>query len=193
MHLYYDENNIGMPEHTYGMEYITRPKKIEIFYEDVIMAMCFFSVPILPELSSERFSHVLIDRKYRWFVKTNPAKRWNELSNEEKICGGVNAQAPKFREEQFQSLNSHIEDHIGVARDSKFRPMGEMGFMPFTRTLEQWKRADPDKRTDWDAYISSSNAKLGCTSRIKIHIKENKTIRLPFKTYDNSGTISKAM
>lgn len=193
MHLYTRMNTIGIPNNAFIMEYIARPKKIEMFYEDVIMAMCFFSVPILPELSSERFSHTLIDRGYRHFVKNNPFKKWHELSAEEKKCGGVNAQNPKFREEQFQALNSHIEDNIGVARDGTYRPIGDMGFMPFTRTLHQWKKADPDKRTDWDAYISSSSAILGCQSRIKAQIDTPKPIAVPFKMYDNSGLISKAM
>lgn len=193
MHLCTRLNTLGFPNDNFIMEYIARPKKIEIFYEDVILAMCFFSIPILPELSSERFSHTLIERGYRWFVKNNPYKKWHELSAEERKCGGVNAQNSKFREEQFQALNSHIEDHVGVARDSKHRPMGEMGFMPFTRTLQQWKKADPDKRTDWDAYISSSNAKIGCLAPVKAKIDKPKPIKLPFKQYDNSGTISKAI
>lgn len=193
MHLYTRMNTLGLPNNTFIMEYIARPKKIEMFFEDVIMAMHFFSVPILPELSSERFSHFLIERGYRHFVKNNPFKKWNELSPEERKCGGINAQNAKFREEQYQALNSHIEDYIGVAREKQNRPIGEMGYMPFTRTLEQWKRANPDKRTDWDAYISSSLAILGCQSRVKIEIEERKPIKVPFKQFDNTGSISKAI
>lgn len=193
MHLYTRMNTLGFPNNAIIMEYIARPKKIEMFFEDVVMAMHFFSVPILPELSSERFSHFLIERGYRHFVKNNPYKRWNELSPEERKCGGINAQSAKIREEQFQVLNSHIEDNIGVAREKHNRPLGEMGFMPFTRTLQQWKKADPDKRTDWDAYISSSLAMIGCQSRVVAKIDKPKPIRLPFKRYDNTGSISKAI
>lgn len=193
MHLYTRNNVLDIPNNTFIMEYIARPKKIEIFYEDVIMAMHFFSVPILPELSSERFSHTLIERGYRWYVKNNPYKKWKDLSPEERKCGGVNAQNAKFREEQFQVLNSYIEDHIGVARDNNHRPLGDMGYMPFTRTLQQWKMADPDKRTDFDAYISSSNAIIGCIAPIKPKIDKPKPIKIPFKKYDNTGVISKAI
>lgn len=193
MHLYTRMNTLGLPNNAFIMEYIDRPKKIEMFYEDVIMAMHFFSVPILPELSSERFSHFLIERGYRHYVKNNPFKPWNKLSPEEKKCGGINAQNVKFREEQFQALNSYIEDYIGVAREKENREIGDMGYLPFTRTLEQWKAADPDKRTDFDAYISSSLAILGCQSRIKIQIEEPKPIKIPFRQYDNSGLISKAV
>lgn len=193
MHLYTRMNTLGLPNHAFIMEYIARPKKIEIFYEDVILAMNFFSVPILPELSSERFSHTLIERGYRWFVKNNPYKKWKELSPEERKCGGVNAQNAKFREEQFQALNSHIEDHVGVARENRYRPLSDMGYMPFTRTLEQWKHANPDKRTDWDAYISSSNAIIGCQTPITLQIDKPEPIKVPFKRFDNSGAISKAV
>lgn len=193
MHLFTRMNTLGLPNNTFIMEYIDRPKKIEMFYEDVILAMHFFSVPILPELSSERFSHYLIERGYRHFVKNNPFKRWKELSHEEKKCGGVNAQNVKFREEQYQSLNSYIEDNIGVSREKINRPIGEMGYMPFTRTLEQWKESDPDKRTDYDAYISSSLAILGCQSRFIKKIEESKPFSIPFNMYDNTGLISKAI
>lgn len=193
IHLYTKFNTLGLPNNAFILEYIERPKKIELFFEDVILAMNFFSVPVLPELSSDRFSHVLIERGYRHFIKNNPFKKWRELSAEEKKVGGVNAQNTKFREEQFQALNSHIEDYIGVAREKHNRPIGEMGFMPFSRTLEQWKHADPNDRGDYDAYISSSLAILGTQSRVKIHVEESKPIKIPFKRYDNSGVISKAV
>jgi hypothetical protein len=193
MHLFIKYNTFGFPNDTFTMEYIHRPKKIEHFFEDVILAMNFFSVPILPELSSERFSHTLIERGYRHYVKNNPFKKWRELSPEEKKCGGINAQNAKFREEQYQTLNSYIEDYVGVARDKLNREVGVMGDMPFSRTLEQWKHADPNKRTDYDAYISSSLARLGCQSLIKIEVKEPEKFVVPFKRYSNKGNISTAV
>jgi hypothetical protein len=33
--------------------------------------------------------------------------------------------------------------------------------MPFTRTLDQWKDVDPNNRTKFDAYISSSLSRVG--------------------------------
>lgn len=195
IHLFVKDNMLGYPSNSFILEYIARPKKIEIFYEDVIMAMVYFSFPILPEMSSDRFSQMLVDRGYRNFVLNNPLKRRNNLTPEEKRVGGVNAQNSQVREAQFQVVNSYIEDYIGVARDNSNRSRGEMGFMPFNRTLEQWKDVDPDDRTEFDAYISSSLALLGSQSRVKqLDNEEDKaTIEIPFRRYDNKGIISKAL
>jgi hypothetical protein len=193
IHLYVKDNTLGYPNSAFILEYIDRPSKIEFFYEDVIMAMVYFSMPILPEMSSDRFSHFLIERGYRNFVLNNPFKTWKELTPEEKKVGGINAQNAKIREAQFQVVNTYIEDYIGVARDGQNRSVGDMGYMPFTRTLNQWKDTDPDNRTDFDAYISSSLALIGCQSRTVKEVEEPKKMKIPFKRYDNSGLISQAM
>lgn len=190
IHLFTKMNTLGFPNNAFILEYIDRPPKIEMFYEDVIMAMVYFSVPILPEMSSDKFSQYLVDKGFRHFVLNNPFKKWKELTPEEKRVGGVNAQNASFREAQFQVVNTYVEDHIGVARESEYRPLGDMGIMPFTRTLIQWKDTDPDNRTDFDAYISSSLAMLGCQSRFRVKVEEKKPIRIPFNQYDNSGNIS---
>lgn len=172
------------------LEYIDRPKKVELFFEDVIMAMVYFSMPILPELSNERFLQTIKDRGYRHFVKNNPFKTWLQLSATEKEYGGMPPQDTKIGEAQFTAIESYVQDYIGVARDKSNRPLGEMGYMPFTRTLTQWKDVDPNNRTKYDAYISSSLALLGCQSRVKVKIEEPKKAKITFKTYNNKGLYS---
>lgn len=194
IHLYIKMNVLGLPNEAFVLEYITRPPKIEIFYEDVIMVMVYYSMPILPEMSSDRFSNFLIERGYRNFVMNNPFKRYEDLTPEEIRVGGVNAQGARVREAQFQAINTWIEDYVGIARDSQNRCVGEVGFMPFNRTLLQWKDTDPDDRGDFDAYISSSLALCGCKSMLNIvEEKEEKVVRIPFRRYDNSGTISRTI
>jgi hypothetical protein len=63
--------------------------------------------------------------------------------------------------------------------------------MPFTRTLDQWKDVDPNNRTKFDAYISSSLSRVG-NRRKKRVVEEAKPIIIPFKRYDNSGSVSKS-
>ncbi|WP_430611486.1 hypothetical protein [Flavobacterium sp. JP2137] len=181
------------PNDAFILEYIDRPKKVELFFEDVIMASVYFSMPFLPELSNEKFLQYVKDRGYRHFVLNNPFKLWKDLSDTEQEYGGVPPQDAKIGEYQFYAVEAYIQDHIGVARDESKRTIGEMGYMPFTRTLIQWKDVDPTKRTKYDAYISSSLALLGNQRRIKIEVEEPKPITIPFKRYDNSGAISKAM
>jgi len=190
IHLCTKYNTAGFINNSFILEYIDRPQKVEHFYEDVIMAMVYFSMPILPELSSEKFSQYIVDRKYRHFVLNNPFKRWSELSYTEKEFGGIPAQDTKVGERQYFAVESYIEDFVGIARDDSNRVIGEMGFMPFSRTLTQWKDVDPQKRTKYDAYISSSLALLGNQSRLKMEVEERKSFVVPFKKYDNTGVVS---
>ena len=185
-------NTGPFPNNAFILEYIDRPSKVELFYEDVIMAMVYLSMPILPELSSEKFSQYLIDRKYRHFVKNNPFKKWDDLSDSEKTFGGVPPQDAKIGDQQYYAVEAYIADHVGVARDTSNRPIGEMGEMYFNRTLIQWKEVDPQKRTKYDAYISSSLSILGNQNRVVQEVEKPKPMRIPFKKYDNSGSVSKA-
>lgn len=194
IHLFIPMNTIGLPNNAYVLEYIDRPQIIETFYEDVILALNYFSMPMLPEFSSDKFSQFIIDRGYRHFVKNNPFVKWNDLSKEEQRCGGVNAQNGKIIDRQFHAINTYINDHVGVARDSVHRLQGKMGFMPFSRTLRQWKDTDPSKRGKYDAYISSSLAHIGTqtlmSNNTPIYVKP---LRIPFKKYNNAGNFSTAI
>ena len=185
-------NTGPFPNNAFILEYIDRPPKVELFYEDVIMSMVYLSMPILPELSSEKFSQFLVDRKYRHFILNNPFKLWKDLSDTEKEFGGVPPQDSKIGLQQFYAIEAYIVDHVGVARDASNRPIGSMGEMPFNRTLIQWKEVDPDKRTKYDAYISSSLSILGNQKREKAVLVDDKPRRIPFKRYDNTGQVSKA-
>ena len=189
IHLSTKTNTSALPNEAFILEYIDRPLKVEIFFEDVILAMVYFSMPILPELSNDDFSKTLVNRGYRHFVQNNPFKNWNELSATEKLLGGINAQDSKFATQQFYAIESYIEDYVGVAREGGNRNTGAIGYMPFTRTLLQWKDTDPNKRTKYDAYISSSLSRLG-NQKLEIKVKAKEPRRIPFTTYDNKGNTS---
>jgi hypothetical protein len=75
-----------IPDHSndaFILEYIDRPATVELFFEDVLMAMLYFSMPMLCELS-ERFCDDK-DRGYRHFSLNNPFKTWLELSPTENL------------------------------------------------------------------------------------------------------------
>ena len=193
IHISTKYNTGPFPNNAYLLEYIDRPLKVEHFYEDVIMSHVYFSMPFLAELSSEKFSQYIVDRGYRHFSKNNPFKNFNELSHTEKEFGGVPAQDSKVGDQQFYAIEAYIEDHVGVSRSDSNRPLGEMGFMPFTRTLQQWKDVDTTKRTKYDAYISSSLSLLGNQSRIKkVQPEKPKPIKIRslYNTYNNNGSVS---
>jgi len=70
--------------------------------------------------------------------------------------------------------------------------MGDMGFMPFQRTLMDWMKFDPSRRTGHDATISSGLALMGANRHKyrpepeKVDFK--KTVSL-LRKYSNAGDI----
>lgn len=181
-----------LPNETMIVEYIDRPKKVTIFFEEVIMVSFYFSIPFLSELSNERFLAYVKERGYRHYSMNNPFKKYNDLSPTEKEFGGAPQQDTKIGEAQFYATEASVQDHFGVARDDRFRKIGEMGDMPFSRTLRQIKDVDTSNRTKFDAYIGYSLSRVGCQKQIKKTQEKPKGIRLSdvFLTYDNSGIYS---
>lgn len=186
-------NMFGAPSNFFFLEYIHRPKKVELYYEDVIKCMVYYSMPILPELSNEDFLKTLKRRGYRGFVLTRPDARYNDLSPTEKELGGVPAQSASFRDAQYYAVEAYITDHVGVARDSQHREMGEIGKMYFVNTLNDWLQVDPENRTKYDAYISSSLALLANQKRITKDNKEQKPYSNPFSKFSNKGYTSQRL
>lgn len=193
IHLSTNTNTSTLPNETFILEYIDRAKKVTIFFEEVLMAMVYYSIPMLSELSNEAFLQYVLDRGYRHYSLNNPFKSYHELNPTEKKLGGAPAQNSKIADQQFYAIESYIEDNVGVALDNRNRQKGVMGDMPFTRTLEQWKDVDLKDRTKHDAYISSSLSILACQRRIKKEAPKKRVLRNPFKKYDNSGIVSKAI
>lgn len=183
-------NTSDMPNEVFFLEYIDRPRTVKQFFEDVILTCVYYSMPVLGELSNEAFLTYMKERGYRNFSMNNPFKKWHELSDTEKKLGGAPPQDAKIGEAQAYAIEEYIEEYVGVARDNSKRPMGEMGNMPFTRTLIQWKDVDTQKRTKYDAYISSSLSRLGNQRKVQVVDVEKKIMSNPFGTFDNSGVQS---
>jgi len=188
-HLSTKTNTSALPNEAFIVEYIDRPATVELFFEDMLMMMVYYSMPMLCELSNEKFLTMIKDRGYRHFSMNNPLKNWSELSHTEQLYGGIPPQDAKVGAQQFFAVETYIEDRVGVARESGNRLQGEMGFMPFTRTLMQWKDVDPNQRTKFDAYISSSLSLLG-NQKLEIKMKAKEVRKIPFTIYNNSGNTS---
>jgi hypothetical protein len=191
IHLSTKMNTSELPNNTFILEYLDRAPKIEMFFEDVLMAMVYFSMPMLCELSNYDFLRMIKNRGYRHYSMNNPFKNFKDLIPAELEFGGCPPQNAKIGIAQANVTNSYIEDYVGTAMEDLNRPKGQMGYMPFTRTLTQWQTVDLEKRTDFDAYISSSLSLVG-NQKIEIKAPPKKKRRNPFKKYNNKGTISTA-
>lgn len=192
-HLQTQYNTSTLPNNAYILEYIDRPPTVELFFEDMLMSMVYYSMPMLAELSNEAFLKMIKNRGYRHYSLNNPFKLFKDLSPTEKELGGAPPQDAKIADQQFFAIETYIEDYVGIATDESKRPIGTIGFMPFNRTLDQWKDVDLANRTKFDAYISSSLAALGNQRRILKKPEQVKRRVNPFTKYSNEGTISKAV
>ena len=77
------------PPNHFFLEYIARPETADMFFEDVLMALVFYGMPILAENNKPRLLYYLRRRGYRGFSMNRPDKIWNKLSYTEKEIGGI--------------------------------------------------------------------------------------------------------
>lgn len=172
------------PVNEFFLEYIARPQTAEIFFEEVLMACVFYGMPILIENNKPRLLYHFKNRGYRGFCINRPDKVYNKLSKTERELGGIPNSSEDVKQAHAAAIESYIEKFIGLQED------GEMGTMPFTRTLEDWAKFDISDRTMFDASISSGLAIMACQKHLyQPEVKESK-ISIKFATYNNKGNIS---
>jgi hypothetical protein len=172
------------PINQFFLEYIARPQTAEIFFEEVLMACVFYGMPILIENNKPRLLYHFKNRGYRGFCINRPDKVYAKLSKTERELGGIPNSSEDVKQAHAAAIESHIEKYIGVRED------GEMGFMPFNKTLEDWAKFDISDRTMFDATISSGLAIMACQKHLyQPEVKESK-ISIKFATYNNKGNIS---
>ena len=68
-----------------------------------------------------------------------------------------------------------------------------MGYMPFTRTLEDWARFDISNRTKFDATISSGLAIMANQKHLYTPQRKESKISINFARYTNKGTLSELL
>jgi len=174
------------PPNHFFLEYISRPQTAETFFEDVLMSLVFYGMPLLCENNKPRLLYYLKRRGYRGFSMNRPDKVWNKLSTAEKEVGGIPNSSEDIKQAHAAAIETYIEDYVGFKGD-------DYGDMYMQRTLEDWAKFNINNRTKHDASISSGLAIMACN---KNKYKPNKdTVRtkvnLGFKKYDNKGSISK--
>tara|TARA_R100001460_G_scaffold45142_2_gene82215 strand:- start:1686 stop:2912 length:1227 start_codon:yes stop_codon:yes gene_type:complete len=175
------------PPNHFFLEYIARPQTAEIFFEDVLMALVFYGMPILAENNKPRLLYYLKRRGYRGFSMNRPDKVWNKLSVAEKEVGGIPNSSEDIKQAHAAAIEMYINDHVGHKGD------GVYGNIYFNETLNDWAKFDINKRTKFDAAISSGLAIMACNRHLyRPHPKIKKTpLNINIAKYDNVGGASK--
>ena len=174
------------PPNHFFLEYIARPSTAEMFFEDVLMAIVFYGMPILAENNKPRLLYYIKRRGYRGFSINRPDRTYNKLSVAEREVGGIPNSSEDIKQAHASAIETYIEDFVGEKVDG-------YGDVYLQRTLQDWARFDINNRTKHDASISSGLALMACnkhryTPKSTI---ERKVYSLGFKKYNNEGTTSK--
>ena len=175
-----------VPSNRFFLEYISRPPTAEVFFEDVLMALVFYGMPILAENNKPRLLYYLRRRGYRHFSINRPDKIWNKLSITEKEIGGIPNSSQDVIQAHASAIESYIDNYVGFKDDI-------YGDMYFQETLEDWAKFNINNRTKHDASISSGLAIMACNkNKYKpLAARSVKQIDLGIKRYDNDGFLSK--
>ena len=176
------------PPNRFFLEYIARPQTAEIFFEDVLMALLFYGMPLLCENNKPRLLYYLKRRGYRGYSMNRPDKIWNRLSVAEKEIGGIPNSSEDIRQAHAAAIESYINNYVVMKEDNN------CGDMYFNITLNDWAKFDINKRTKFDAAISSGLAVMACNKNLyapRAHIELKDKVNFSFAKYNNKGNFSK--
>ena len=175
-----------VPPNLFFLEYISRPQTAEIFFEDVLMALVFYGMPILAENNKPRLLYYLKRRGYRGYSMNRPDKTLHKLSVTEREIGGIPNSSEDIKQAHAAAIEDYIENYVGLLTDG-------YGNVFFQRTLEDWAKFNINNRTKHDASISSGLAMMACNKNRYTPVAKRtiSKVSLGFKKYDNSGVNSK--
>lgn len=175
------------PANTFFLEYLARPQTAEMFFEDVLMALVFYGMPILAENNKPRLLYYLRRRGYRGFSMNRPDKIWNKLSTAEKEVGGIPNSSEDIKQAHAAAIEMYIQSHVGMMQDGTF------GNCYFNELLNDWAKFDINKRTKHDASISSGLAVMANNRHLyRPNAKvEKPKLNISIAKYSNKGNTSK--
>lgn len=179
------------PSNFFFLQYVARPQTAEMFFEDVLMACCFYGMPVLAENNKPRILYHFKNRGYRAFSMNRPDKEKHKLSKTEKELGGIPNSSEDVKQSHASAIETYVEKNVGIDLEGTYRDSDEMGNMYFTRTLEDWARFDINNRTKFDATISSGLAIMANQKHLYIQPKSESKISIKFAKYDNKGNSSR--
>jgi hypothetical protein len=174
-----------VPPNRFFLEYIARPQTSEIFFEEVLMAMVFYGMPILAENNKPRLLYHIKRRGYRGYSINRPDKTYNKLSPFEREVGGIPNSSQDIMQAHAAAIETYIENYVGLKEDG-------YGDMYFQRTLEDWAKFNINNRTKHDASISSGLAIMACNRHLYYPSNplQKQVVPLNFKRFNNTGNSS---
>jgi len=151
------------------------------------MALVFYGMPLLAENNKPRLLYYLRRRGYRGYSMNRPDKIWNKLSVAEKEIGGIPNSSEDIKQAHAAAIEMYIQDYVGIKND------GSNGNMFFNETLNDWAKFDINKRTKFDAAISSGLAIMACNRHLYRPNApiQKQALNINIAKYSNAGINSK--
>lgn len=165
-----------VPSNHFFLEYVSRASTADKFFEDVLMACVFYGMPILVENNKPRLLYHFKNRGYRNFCITRPDKEFNRLSKAEIEIGGVPNSSEDMKLMHSSAIESYIDKYVGYNPETN-----DYGSMFFEHTLRDWLGFDINKRTKFDASISSGLAIMAINRDKYKPQRQSKPIKINLK------------
>ena len=168
---------------TFVSEYINRPPKADIFYEDILKQCVFYGCQVLVENNKIGLIKYFQNRGYENYLMERPENTHTDYSRKQKTPGIPTTGAAVINA-MADAIQAYIYDNVGI------NPLtNEIGNCFFKDLLLDWSQFDIENRTKYDATIASGMALLAAQKNYKIKVKRK---TLPFvKEYNNKGTVSR--
>ena len=111
------------------------------------------------------------------------------ISVQLKEIGGIPNSSEDVRQAHAAAIESYIDKYVGLKNDNSY------GDLYFNKTLNDWAGFDINKRTKFDAAISSGLAIMACNKNMYAPAAKRTTKKLEFgfKKYSNKGILSKIL
>jgi hypothetical protein len=145
-------------------------------------------MPALIESNKTRFLLHFRNRGYRGYSINRFDKPINKLSQTERDLGGAPSSGQEIINAHWTGIESYIDKFVGKYAQGQntfaVREEGEMGSMPFDRTLRDWSKFNVAKRTDYDATIAAGYAIMAVNRKPYMEPRATtKAVSIKFKQY----------
>ena len=169
--------------HMFVSQYIHRPPKAEIFFEDMLMQCIFYGCPILVENNKIGLIQYFKRRGYEKYLMARPESTHTKFSKKQTEVG-IPATGLAVANALVDSIQSYVYDYVGINEE------GAIGRVFFYELLKDWLEFDVNNRTKYDASMASGFTLLATQKHIRPKI-EIKTTQPFVRKYSNNGKISK--
>ena len=164
-------NMTGAPTQSFFLKYVDRPDKATDFYEVAMMICKFYGMYALIENNKPRILEHFKDKGFRGYSMTRPDKKWKDLSDFEKDCGGIPS-SKQGNSDQANLWKDYIVDFVGQNLDYDCK-------IYFVDMIKELVKFDVNKRKEFDMTVAGGLALLGS--------QYNPKMRNPLTTNSSGG------